>query len=313
MHLHEIQVRRPEPRLLVDLTCGVDRHLGGSDDRTHEEVTASVALALQRRGDHPDDRAARAEPADDFRPADDRRSGAIADRAGHHRRERPGDHARAEHLLGRDGRLRLALAHRVLRPVVPVLRRDRREMNRLGAPLVHATRRPHGEEPRREDGILQEGWIRPARALLDHGGHLVEAERQDDVVPPARHRQAGLPEGGRARGRRVLDPLDREPREAELLHHPNAAHDRREDVADVGRLDVAEGEPRVLERGESRREPQVGIAAVGPHAEAMHADSEDGDVLHHFVPTGRKRTMTTSCSPSSRIGSSSASSVIPMR
>src|SRR5262249_24058386 len=120
-------------------------------------------------------------------------------------------------------------------------------------------------------------------------------------------------EDGRAGGRGVLDALDGEPGEAELLHDPDAAHDLGEDVADVGGLDVAEREPRIVEGGEARREAHVGIAPVRPHAEAVHPDREDGDVLHRARSTGRNRMMTTSWSPSSRIGSSSASSVIPMR
>ena len=58
----------------------------------------------------------------------------------------------------------------------------------------------------------------------------------DDVVVARRHRQAGLAKRGRAGGRGVLDALHRQAGEAELLHHPHAAHHRGEDVADVGRV-----------------------------------------------------------------------------
>src|SRR5437016_14425380 len=52
-------------------------------------------------------------------------------------------------------------------------------------------------------------------------------------------------------------------------------------------LDVAEREARVAERRHARLASHVGVRLLRPHAEAVHADAEDRDVLHE--PTGRKR------------------------
>src|SRR5439155_24902149 len=102
-------------------------------------------------------------------------------------------------------------------------------------------------------------------------------------------------------------------RQPELLHGARGAHDRREDVAHVRGLHVAEGEPRVAERREPRLARHVGVRLLGPHAEAMHADAEDGDGLHRPPSTCPKPTMTTSWWPSSGSGSSQAPDVGPTR
>src|SRR5262249_30340026 len=100
----------------------------------------------------------------------------------------------------------------------------------------------------------------------------------------------------------------------ELLHRADTAHDLSEDVADVGRPDVAEREARILECREARFPAHLRVRALGPHPEALHPDAENRDVLHHRrSSTGRKRTITTSRPSSSRIGSISVSSVMPTR
>src|SRR5262249_24463948 len=132
-------------------------------------------------------------------------------------------------------------------------------------------------------------------------------------VPAARDREARLPERSRAGGGRVLEVLDGKAGQSELLHGPDAAHNWREDVADVRRLHVAEREPGVLQGGEPGVAAHVGVRDGGPHPEPVHPDAEDGDVLHRSAPTGRKRTMTISRPSSSRSGSSSGSRVMPTR
>ena len=311
MHLHEIQVLGADAGLLIDGARRVGRHPGGTDDRADEEVARGVALGLQLRGRDAHDGTPGPQPPRDLRTPDDRRRGAVADRAGHHRGQRPRDHPRAEHLLGRHRLLGLALAHRVERAVVPVLGGDRGQVLGLGPPLVHAPRRPQREERGGQDRVLEPGGIRRPARRLDHRGHLVEAEHHDDVVTAAGDGEARLAEGGRAGGGGVLDVLDGDAGQPELLHGARSAHDRREDVADVGGLDVAEREARVAQRRHARLASHVGVRLLRPHAEPVHADAEDRDVLHDA--TGRKRMITTSWPASSRSGSSSAATVWPTR
>ena len=130
---------------------------------------------------------------------------------------------------------------------------------------------------------------------------------------------AGLEEGGRAGRGGVVETLHRQAGQSELLHHAHAGHDRREDLRDVGGVHLVETDAGVLHRGETGDASHVGVARVGEHPEGVHADPEDGDVvelgLSHRAPpaatAGRKRRMTTSVSPSSRIDSSSATSGMP--
>ena len=126
----------------------------------------------------------------------------------------------------------------------------------------------------------------------------------------------GRPRGARrAGGRRVLDALDRHAGEAELLHHAHARHRRREDMSDVGRVDVLEAEPGVVEGRQAGVAAQVTVVRC-------RGTSRSGSCRRRgprrfscscSLSTGRKRTMTTSLPFSSRSASSSPTSGMPTR
>ena len=240
----------PKPGLLVEVLRGDAAHLRRTDHGAHEEMPALVHLAAEMRRRDPDHGAIGLELLRQVGAAEHRRRRAVADGTRHHGGQRPRHHAGVQHLLDGDRLLRLALAHRVQRAVVPVLGRDGGQVLRLRAALVHAARGPHREERRRQDGLVH---VLRIRRRADDGGHLVEAEHERGVVVTARDGEVGFAHRRGAGGGGVLDALDRHAGHADLLDDPHARHRRHEEMPDVDRVDVREARRRRRRARRGRR------------------------------------------------------------
>ena len=177
----------------------------------------------------------------------------------------------AEHLLDGDRLVGLAVAHRVQRAVVPVLGRDARRDARAwcraracGASPTSRRTRPAGSRRPCSAGRCRRRCPGSSRVILSKPSD--HARRRS-----ARRRPARPPRGSAPRP--VADAFSMcwtgRPVRPSSFTARTPGIDRREDVADVDRVDVVEAEPGVVERGQPGVAAESALVGVGVHPEAV--------------------------------------------
>ena len=170
--------------------------------------------------------------------------------------------------------------------------------------LRHVTRGEQREVSGRHDLVVGE----PADAGLARShrdrSRLIDPERQHEIARAARHLQAGQPERGRPRGRRVLDLAHRDAAGAEVAQHDAARRHAEKGAAGVCRLDVAPAHAGVGEGLAHRGEAEHDVGRLARRLVAVKADADDVDRPqieqrsgHHPAPAGgagSKRSSTFS-------------------
>ena len=195
------------------------------------------------------------------------------------------DHLRRHHLFER--RLHLIPRLRVHGGVMVVLDRHLGELLEGGAVLAGVLEPGLGEDAGHGAGAEQAFGrdARLARPAQEPGArHLLDADREHQVVEPGLDRDPTLAERGGAGGARVGAVDHRNAGEADLAQDALAHHAAREhEVAAVERLHVADGEPGVVERAERRLGAQRLDRAIGELPELDHVDADDVDVAAHCL------------------------------
>ncbi len=217
---------------------------------------------------------------------DDERDRAVALLAAVEQVQRVDDHPRGLVVLDRD---RLAVEERVRvgRRVSPVGDRDRAEVGRGGAVLVHVAARlhRHGGRGRAEPHRVGPGVVEAVG--VDLGGRrerelaearlrpLVEAAVADhDVGDPGRDRHRRLLHGRAGRATAVVDPAE----EAQLRYAELAGHrDLRGGVHRERRqpVDVGGGQAAVGQRGPHRLDGELQLGSAGLLGELGRPDADD--------------------------------------